>query len=408
MGTTNRTQQAETQASSPSPAPASRPWRRPGDLGRAVLACLASGQHGYCEIGRAIGRRPSEVRKVMATLVRAGAAPAQAAIEDRGRLSRTILAFLAVPRRICEVVRHTGAPRGTVRGQLDALVCAGQAARVGRGLTVATGQPRVMPTGRWRRRQCRAAGGGSWSATRSWPSWASPAKRGRWRRISAGRCRTPRATSRRCGGGAWWCAPAMAATSGRSRCQTRRGRRLPLAWPPKPGRDPRMRTPRPPCRAPAAAASCRGTGRRAAPVLSIIDKKGRVVGRLSPADEAIILAAFAASCATAQARTRGADVVRTAQQRECRFRCDCLGPADPAPVLVPITETHIRRCPYHPEHAADCPFEMTAAEREGYVASLREPAAGESFKLARAIRQASGPPLWLRGSHKCGTTFSQI
>jgi len=127
------------------------------------------------------------------------------------------------------------------------------------------------------------------------------------------------------------------------------------------------------------------------PVLSVIDKKGRVVGRLSPADEAIILAAFAASCATAQARTRGADVVRTAQQRECRFRCDCLGPADPAPVLVPITETHIRRCPYHPEHAADCPFEMTAAEREGYVASLREPAAGESFKLARAIRQASGP-----------------
>jgi len=147
MGTTNRTQQAETQASPPSPSPASRPWRRPGDLGRAVLACLASGHHGYCEIGRAIGRRPSEVRKVMATLVRAGAAPEQAGIEDCGRLSRTILAFLAVPRRICEVARHTGAPRGTVRGQLDALVCAGQAARVCRGLTVATGQPRVMPDG---------------------------------------------------------------------------------------------------------------------------------------------------------------------------------------------------------------------------------------------------------------------
>ena len=145
MGTTNRTQHAETQAAPPSPAPASRVGRRPGDLGRAVLACLASGQHGYCEIGRAIGRRPSEVRKVVAALVRAGAAPEQAAIEDRGRLSRTILAFLAVPRRICEVARHTGAPRGTVRGQLDALVCAGQATRIGRGLTVATGQPRVMP-----------------------------------------------------------------------------------------------------------------------------------------------------------------------------------------------------------------------------------------------------------------------
>jgi len=124
-------------------------------------------------------------------------------------------------------------------------------------------------------------------------------------------------------------------------------------------------------------------------VLSVIDKKGRVVGRLSQADEAAMLAVFACSAATAEARTRGADVVRAAQQRDCWFRCDCLGAADPAPVLVPVTETHIRRCPHHPEHAEGCPFEMTAAEREGYVASLREPASGESFKLARAIRQAS-------------------
>ncbi len=120
MGTTSRIQQTETQASPPSPAPASRAWRRPGDLGRAVLARLASGQNGYCEIGRTIGCRPSEVRRVMVTLVRTGgdgkgsaregawkaiggAAPEQASIEDYGRLSRTILAFLAVPRRICEV-----------------------------------------------------------------------------------------------------------------------------------------------------------------------------------------------------------------------------------------------------------------------------------------------------------------
>jgi len=122
-------------------------------------------------------------------------------------------------------------------------------------------------------------------------------------------------------------------------------------------------------------------------MLSVIDKKGRVVGRLSPGDEAAMLAAFAYSGATAEARTRGADVVRPAQQRDCWFRCDCLGAADPAPVLVPITETHIRRSPHHPEHAEGCPFEMTAAEREGYVASLREPAAGESFRLARAIGQ---------------------
>jgi len=146
MGTTSRTQQAETQASPPSPALARRAQRHPGDRGRAILACLlASGQNGYCEIGRALGCRPSEVRRVMAILVRNGAAPEQAMIEDCDRLSRTILAFLAVPRRVCEVARHTGVPRGTVRGQLDALVCAGQAARIGKGLTVATGQPRVMP-----------------------------------------------------------------------------------------------------------------------------------------------------------------------------------------------------------------------------------------------------------------------
>jgi len=126
------------------------------------------------------------------------------------------------------------------------------------------------------------------------------------------------------------------------------------------------------------------------PVLSVIDKKGRVVGRLSPADEAAMLAAFACSGATAEARTRGADVVRPAQQRDCWFRCDCLGAADPAPVLVPVTETHIRRSPHHPEHTEGCPFEITVAEREGYVASLREPAAGESFRLARAIGQPGG------------------
>ncbi len=74
-----------------------------------------------------------------------GAAPEQAMIEDCDRLSRAILAFLDVPRRICEVARHTGAPRGTVRGQLDVLVCTGQAARIGQGLTVATGQARVIP-----------------------------------------------------------------------------------------------------------------------------------------------------------------------------------------------------------------------------------------------------------------------
>jgi len=62
-------------------------------------------------------------------------------------------------------------------------------------------------------------------------------------------------------------------------------------------------------------------------------------------------------------------------------------PSPSPPVLIPVTETHIHRSPYHPEHAEGCPFEMTAAECEGYVASLREPAGGESFRLAWAIGQ---------------------
>ena len=121
-------------------------------------------------------------------------------------------------------------------------------------------------------------------------------------------------------------------------------------------------------------------------MLSVVDKKGRVLGPLGAEDGHAMLAAFAQSGASVEARERGADVVRAAQQRDCWFRCDCLG-TEPAPILVPVTETHIRRSPHHPDHADGCPFEMTAAERESYAASLREPGAGDSFQLARAIGQ---------------------
>ena len=122
-------------------------------------------------------------------------------------------------------------------------------------------------------------------------------------------------------------------------------------------------------------------------MLSVVDKKGKVLGPLGAEVGHAMLAAFAQSGASAEARERGAAVVRATQQKDCWFRCDCLGPTEPAPVLVPVTETHIRRSPHHPDHAEGCPFEMTAAERESYAASLREPAAGDSFQLARAIGQ---------------------
>ena len=70
---------------------------------------------------------------------------AQAKLGDPARLGRTILAFLAAPRRIGEIARHTGAPRGTVRSRVDALICTGQATKFSLGLYVATGRPRVVP-----------------------------------------------------------------------------------------------------------------------------------------------------------------------------------------------------------------------------------------------------------------------
>ena len=157
------------------------------------------------------------------------------------------------------------------------------------------------------------------------------------------------------------------------------------------GRAPSAAAPviqRPP--APAPAVRWQAARSSTASMLSVIDRRGRIVGWLSPGDEAAMVAAFAYTGATAGGRTRGADMVRAVQQRDCWFRCDCLGAADPTPVLVPVSETHIRRSPHHPEHAEGCPFEMTAAEREGYVASLRELGPSESFRLARAIGQPGG------------------
>ncbi len=135
-------------------ASASLPATRPrGDLARTVLACLASGPKSRAEIRGIVGGYAWDVYKAVDKLVRTGAAAetgngryaavpgAQERIGDHARLSRMILAFLAAPRRIGEVVRHTGAPRGTVRSRVDALICTGQAARISPGLYVATGRP---------------------------------------------------------------------------------------------------------------------------------------------------------------------------------------------------------------------------------------------------------------------------
>ena len=151
------TQTAGTPGPSPLPALPSSGRRQQGDLPRAVLACLASGQRQRSEIGRAVGCTPRSVHKTLARLERAGAvvavgggcyraAPgAPARIADPGRLSRMIVVALAAPRRISELTRHTGAPRSTVKGQVDTLVSTGQVARIDPRLYVATGRPRAVP-----------------------------------------------------------------------------------------------------------------------------------------------------------------------------------------------------------------------------------------------------------------------
>jgi len=157
MNSTNRTQATGTHAAPPLPAASPPGPRQKGGLVREVLACLASGPKSRAEIRGTVSCRYPDLYKAIGKLVRAGAAAevgkgryeavpgAQTALDDPARLSRVILAFLATPRRIGEVARHAGAPRGTVRSRVDALVCAGQAAKVGPGLYAATGQPRAMP-----------------------------------------------------------------------------------------------------------------------------------------------------------------------------------------------------------------------------------------------------------------------
>ena len=148
---------AGTPAAPPLPVASPLIVRQSGDLEREVLACLASGPKSRAGIRGIVGCDPRAMHKAVSKLVRAGAVVragnncyravpgARARTDDPARLSRMILAFLAVPRRIGEVARHTGAPRGTVRSRVDALVCAGQAARASRGLYVATGRPRAVP-----------------------------------------------------------------------------------------------------------------------------------------------------------------------------------------------------------------------------------------------------------------------
>jgi len=121
-------------------------------------------------------------------------------------------------------------------------------------------------------------------------------------------------------------------------------------------------------------------------MLSVIDRNSRPVRTLDAAEVEAMLAAFARPGATAAARAYGADIVRKVQQRNCWFRCGCLDGTEPAPILVPVVESHIRRSPHHPDHADACPFEMGVVGSLAHARRLREPEPGDVFWLVGAIR----------------------
>ena len=132
-------------------------------------------------------------------------------------------------------------------------------------------------------------------------------------------------------------------------------------------------------------------------MLSVVDKNGRPVRPLGAAEIEAMLAAFARPGATAEARTRGADIVRKVPQRNCWFRCGCLDGTEPAPILVPVLEQHIRRSPHHPDHADGCPFEMGDVGSASRARRLCEPLPGTptpwpASVSAVPVAAASRPP----------------
>ncbi len=135
-------------------------------------------------------------------------------------------------------------------------------------------------------------------------------------------------------------------------------------------------------------------------MLSVVDRNGRPVRPLDAAEVEAMLAAFARPGATAAARTRGAGIVRRVQQRNCWFRCGCLDGTEPAPILVPVLEQHIRRSPHHPDHADGCPFEMGDVGSLAHARRLREPEPGDVFRLVGAIRPIDAAAAGARTGHR--------
>lgn len=122
-------------------------------------------------------------------------------------------------------------------------------------------------------------------------------------------------------------------------------------------------------------------------MLFVTDKKADMVGQLAEGEYDFLVAAFTQDRATAQEREQGAAVVRKYQQLHRWFGCSCLGTGGPAPILFPVTESHVRRDSARPDHADGCPFEMDKYDRQKQVIGLRGRVPANGFTLAPAIAQ---------------------
>ena len=128
-------------------------------------------------------------------------------------------------------------------------------------------------------------------------------------------------------------------------------------------------------------------------LLTVTDRSGKAIRRLDPGEQEAMLAAFARPGATHQDRERGAAVVRAVQRYNRWLSCECLGPGEVPPVLVPVEGTFIRRDPHRPDHADGCPFERDAHDRVRHAKSLRAPRVGTVYRLAPAFPTVGPGPV---------------
>jgi len=128
-------------------------------------------------------------------------------------------------------------------------------------------------------------------------------------------------------------------------------------------------------------------------MLSAVPRQGREEARpLDLRADTILRAAFGRYGGGAKARLAAAPIVARYQveARGSWFLCDCRPGVPRAPLLVPVSRSHIRRVidDHWPQHAEGCDFFREPAEQRLAIASQRRDAAERPLRLAPAVRPA--------------------